>query len=126
MIEILIVDDDEVWLRTLRRALQRPADWQLTYVSNSTEALALLAAKHFDVVVSDFHMPGPDGIAVLHAAGSAIRILATASELDCDLGAIDLLLAKPFQAADLRQTIDLMIGARAPACESVIGRCRRP
>jgi|SRR5580698_2114854 CheY-like chemotaxis protein len=134
-IEILIVDDNEVWLRTLQRALRHPADWNFTYASSSSDALTLLACRRFDVVVSDFHMPGPDGIAVLHAAGSAIRILATASELECHLGVIDLLLAKPFQAADLRQTIDLMLAARdrttvanrpIAACDAATGRCKRP
>jgi CheY-like chemotaxis protein len=111
--EILIVDDNEVWLRTLRRSLRSRSDWNLTYASSSSEALSLLVLRHFDVVVSDFHMPGPNGLAVLHAAPNSIRILATASEVELDLTDADLLLAKPFYPEFLQESIDGLMASRA-------------
>ncbi|GAF98860.1 unnamed protein product, partial [marine sediment metagenome] len=62
MKRILFVDDETNVLDGLRRML-RPMqrEWEMAFAPGGEEALAALAEKHFDVVVSDMRMPGMDG-----------------------------------------------------------------
>lgn len=61
-LRILVVDDDELIRRTLRRTLKRHA---ITEASSGTEALALLETNSdFDVILCDLMMPGVTGIDV--------------------------------------------------------------
>jgi len=63
---ILLVDDDEQVLAFLQRALATNVT-QVTVVTSGAAALALLAAKTFDAIVSDIQMPGMNGLKLLHA-----------------------------------------------------------
>ncbi|MEA3544326.1 MAG: HDOD domain-containing protein [Thermodesulfobacteriota bacterium] len=66
MKKILFVDDDPNLLRGIRRGLHalRP-DWEMFFAANGREALELLAETSVDVVVSDFQMPGMNGLELL-------------------------------------------------------------
>ena len=66
MNRILFIDDEPNVLDGLRRML-RPMrkEWEMTFAPGGEEALAALAEKHFDVVVSDMRMPGMDGAQLL-------------------------------------------------------------
>ena len=79
---VLIVDDDELVLASLRNLLYLETGYELYVETNPSKALQLLSAKHFDVVISDFLMPGIDGIELLEIAAEiqpeATRILLTA------------------------------------------------
>lgn len=59
-LRVLAVDDHEVNRRTLALVLQ-PLDVELSAVASGAEALELLAAERFDVVLMDVNMPGLDG-----------------------------------------------------------------
>ncbi len=63
---VLVVDDKENMLRLFAKILGEGYD--LSTAGDGAQALVLLAAQDFDVVVSDIRMPGADGIAVLQAA----------------------------------------------------------
>jgi DNA-binding NtrC family response regulator len=63
---ILLVDDDPHLLKALERQLSlRVLDWEVTTVRNGIEALRLLGAKTFDLIVTDIFMPDQDGIGVI-------------------------------------------------------------
>lgn len=62
--QLLLVDDEENILRSLQRVLRREP-WELTTASSGEDALAAMAAKKFDLVISDARMPGIDGPALL-------------------------------------------------------------
>ena len=67
-LNILLVDDDRNLVTSLSHGL-RKAMGEATSVSvcfSSSEALSMLATQGFDVVVSDFNMPGPSGLELLH------------------------------------------------------------
>ena len=64
--QVLLVEDDEVLLDVLRRALST-ADVEVAIARSGGAALALLALHRFDVLVSDITMPGMHGIKLLHA-----------------------------------------------------------
>lgn len=62
---ILVVDDKENMLKLLVRILGDAYD--VSTASDGDQAMSALAAQAFDVVVTDFRMPGPDGMEVLKA-----------------------------------------------------------
>lgn len=63
---ILFVDDEPNILGGLKRML-RPlhTQWEMEFVNNGAEALALIAGKPVDVIVADMRMPGMDGAELL-------------------------------------------------------------
>jgi CheY-like chemotaxis protein len=63
---ILLVDDDPVVLRALRRLLlgARPG-WEIDMAESGAAAFSLIDTKRYDVVVTDLHMPVLDGIGLL-------------------------------------------------------------
>ena len=58
---VLYVDDDDVVRLVVERLLQR-AGWRTTSVASAREALEVLAATPFDLVVTDFNMPSASGL----------------------------------------------------------------
>ncbi len=75
---ILVVDDSKlarlVAGKTIR-ALQ--PDWERLEAGNAEEALAVVAARHVDVALLDFNMPGMDGLEL----ATALRALRPAMPL---------------------------------------------
>ncbi len=63
---VLVVDDDPIVLRAIRRLLlgARPG-WEIDMAESGDSALTLLESKIYDVVVTDLHMPVLDGMALL-------------------------------------------------------------
>ncbi len=68
--EVLCVDDDEVVRYLLERAL-RLAGFAVTTAKNAREGLELLKHRRFDLVISDYQMPGETGTWMLKQATSA-------------------------------------------------------
>jgi len=64
--QILLVDDDPIVLRALRRLLlgARPG-WEIDMAESAEAAQLLIESKSYDVVVTDLHMPGVDGASFL-------------------------------------------------------------
>ena len=67
-IKILVVDDDPVTRSLLKKRLIK-ADYEVETAENGVEAVRMLAAEYYDVVLTDLMMPGGvDGIGVLESA----------------------------------------------------------
>ena len=67
-LNILLVDDDRNLVTTLSHGL-RKAMGKVTSVTvcfSGPEALSMLATQRFDVVISDFNMPGMSGLELLN------------------------------------------------------------
>ena len=82
LIKILVVDDDEV-TRFILRAQFEENGFDVTTAKNVREALKYISSKHFDVLLSDLHMPGAgDGLTVVsamrHSNPKAITLLLSA------------------------------------------------
>lgn len=69
MAHILLADDDQATRDLVRRALESDGH-KVDLTQDGTEALETLTsdAGKFDVLVSDVHMPGLDGIALARRA----------------------------------------------------------
>jgi two-component system response regulator HydG len=70
---VLVVDDKENMLKLFERIFagsHEAGDYELTAAADGTRALALVASREFDVVITDIRMPGADGFEVLKAVKS--------------------------------------------------------
>lgn len=61
---VLVVDDEELYRRSLGRILSR-AGHQFSEARDATEALALLAQGGLDLVIADLRMPGLNGLELI-------------------------------------------------------------
>ena len=62
MIRVLFVDDEENILHGLKRTFHdMRKEWDMSFAQGGEEALRLIEARPFDVVISDLRMPGMDG-----------------------------------------------------------------
>jgi len=110
---LLVVDDEERILSALRRTLRREG-YQMVTSESVHEALAILATRPFDLILSDQKMPGMSGLQFLEEAGKrcpgAARMLITGwteeippEKLD-ELG-IRGLITKPWDDARLKEIL---------------------
>lgn len=63
---VLFVEDNPLLLQMYAAALESDSyRWEVVTAGDGGEALSLLRNKPFDIVVSDLHMPGIDGIQLM-------------------------------------------------------------
>jgi HD-like signal output (HDOD) protein/ActR/RegA family two-component response regulator len=112
---ILFVDDEPEILEGLERMLRpQRAQWNMSFATGGEEALAALAAKPADVVVTDMRMPGMDGARLLEIVrqrhpGVVRIVLSGYSEMKACIRAVQVahqFLAKPCEPTALRQAIE--------------------
>jgi len=66
MRDILVIDDDDVFSETLSEAMTRGhRDINIKTATTAEQGLRLLGRQRFDAVISDFQMPGLNGIDLL-------------------------------------------------------------
>lgn len=58
---ILVIDDEELIIRSLRRLLEKNA-FAVLVAKNGQDALAIIEEEDFDLIVADVRMPGMNGI----------------------------------------------------------------
>lgn len=118
---ILIVDDEEIVLKSCLRIL-RGDDYEIDTASDGLSALNLVNEKDYDVLILDIKMPKMDGIEVLrrvkevHPGIDVIMItglhdISTAVQA-MKLGALDYL-PKPFEPDQLKMLVEKAFGRRA-------------
>lgn len=112
---LLFIDDDEGVRRSLRRALRREA-YETRTASNGKEGIDFVSANSGKVaaVISDYKMPGLDGLETLTAIGAInpdiTRIILTGyatmeAAIEATNSGIDGFLTKPFNNSELRAKI---------------------
>ena len=67
-ISVLYVDDEPVLIELGRQFIEGMGDFSVSTAESVADAQDMLAGKPFDVIVSDYQMPGTDGIAFLKYA----------------------------------------------------------
>jgi PAS domain S-box-containing protein len=65
MYSILYVDDEPMLLELARLFLEKTGDFYVDTVTSATEALDILSKTSYDCIISDYQMPGMDGIVFL-------------------------------------------------------------
>lgn len=136
MHRILLVDDESSVLSALLRLLRltplvvRSVEWhpRIDVFTSPAEALKSAAERAYDLVVSDFRMPGMDGVAVLRRMRElqpdcARVILSGYTDLNGLIGAIneariDRFIAKPWNDFELASTLAQVLEIRALRLEN--------
>ncbi len=113
---VLFVEDSQILLRTVRRAL-RHVGFAVDTAADGEEGLALAELNNYDVLVLDIMLPKLDGLALLRrlrAAGNTTHVLLlTARDTVADRveglrqGADDYLV-KPFALAELLERVKVL------------------
>ena len=113
---VLVVDDSRTLRRLLIRALNEIGVRNITEAADGREALNLVRAKEFDLVLLDMEMPELDGLQVLYAIKSdpltravPVIVVSGAEQFDnavkcIEIGAEDYL-PKPFNPVLLRARV---------------------
>lgn len=78
---VLLVDDEDMILTSIRTLLMLEADYEVACFTNPAEAARHLETSQVDITVSDYMMPGMNGIQLLGEAKrlqpEATRVLLT-------------------------------------------------
>ena len=114
MLRVLFVDDDSRALAELKRSTEQMAgEWEMVFVESGAKGLLAMLNAPFDVVVTDFVMPGMDGgellTHVMAKYSQTVRILLSetgeeGSEMQV-VGSAHQYLCKPCEPATLRDTV---------------------
>ena len=119
-IHVLIVDDSAMSRRFLRTVFQQMGVEQFTEASTGTEAVELLEARAFDLVVTDYNMPEMDGRGLVEyirreSAHPGLPVLMVTCEQDAARLAsvrqagVSALCDKPFNMDTVREHLTRMI-----------------
>lgn len=65
MYKILALDDDKFILASLQRTLRKEKNWHVQTFNDPFDALEHAHHQHYDLFLSDYQMPGLDGIEFL-------------------------------------------------------------
>ncbi|MEQ1693267.1 MAG: response regulator, partial [Gemmatimonas sp.] len=113
--------DDETPLRLLLRRLMEAEGFLCREASSGDEALVLLHAEPVPLVLSDFHMPGMDGGALLREIqtlwpDTAVVMITAVSDVNIavrclEAGAIDYV-TKPFAIGEVRARVNQALDKR--------------
>ena len=110
---ILMVDDNEVFRRPLQRALEA-AGFEVVAVPSAEDALDILDGSTVDLVLTDYRLPGMDGVQLItrikatHPAMAIIAMTAyrtVESAVEARRRGADDYLVKPFEMADLLRAL---------------------
>ncbi|RJP16172.1 MAG: response regulator [Candidatus Abyssobacteria bacterium SURF_5] len=105
---ILLVEDDDIVRRQMARLLQADG-YKILQAARGDDALTLLDHEDVDLVLSDWKMPGMDGVGVLNYVRThhpdVPVALVTAYPEGLEQFKPDAILVKPFNADQLRQLI---------------------
>lgn len=112
---VLVADDSSTMRKIILRSLQAVGVSETTEASDGNEAVALFQPGSFDLVLTDWNMPGKTGLEVVGAiraqdAKVPIIMITTEAEKGRVLQAIQAgvsdYLVKPFTAETLREKLE--------------------
>jgi PAS domain S-box-containing protein len=113
---ILLAEDNPINMMLIRELLRRRGH-QVVEVTTGTDAVKTMSERHFDLLLTDIHMPGMDGIEAARAirkaesAGGQTRVPIVALTADaletgkraCQEAGMDGFLTKPVDPAELEE-----------------------
>ncbi len=120
-LRLLLVDDDEALLNSVRRLLAPRCD--VHAVGGAKAALAALAVDSFDAVVTDLEMPGHNGLWLLMRVREqwprVVRVMVSGGapvsvQEHVRSGLVQCLFAKPYDVDGLLACIAAALASRGP------------
>lgn len=125
---VLIVDDDRDTVQTVTKALcQCPA--RIRALTNVTDAIRLLFAEDFDVLLLESHLPGMQGemaLPLLREVAPCLTVILLAGDVSSDrqrrltLAGAFRVLPKPLEGRELVETLHEAVAYQQPRGQ----RCR--
>jgi len=110
---VLIVDDEVAILETFQRAFRR--DFEIQLAATGAQALDLLEAHEFELVLADYAMAGMDGVTLLKRVAelrpAMLRVLVTAHHTIAEVadalrdGIVAHVISKPWVRTDVLSAI---------------------
>lgn len=119
-LNVLVVDDSSLARKHITRVLNNMGIEQITTAENGTQALELVAAQYFDLIVTDYNMPKMDGAELVehvrHDSNQAsIPIIMVSSETDesrltaVTQAGVSAICDKPFDSQIVKQLIEKIV-----------------
>lgn len=114
---ILVVDDDES-IRNVVSDILRKMGLNVSSAENGKKGMNLFRSNNFDLVITDFDMPGINGIdfanKIKNKSPTTLILLITGSEKEDILSrikgtAVDQVLFKPFSFAEVAKTVQELL-----------------
>ncbi len=119
MEKILIIDDDRLSLKVIKEILSK-LGYKTLEADNGEAGIAIVKAEHPDLVITDFQMPGIDGLEVLYEIrkfniGLPVILLTGYGDVvltikSIQLGAFDYL-EKPIDPAQLKSVVQMALNS---------------
>jgi CheY-like chemotaxis protein len=110
---ILVVDDNES-IRSMVSGMLAQMDLEVSSVENGEKRIDLFLNNNFDLVITDFNMPGMNGIdlanQIKRKSPATVIVLMTGDEKEVILSrikgtSVDQVLFKPFTLAKMAETV---------------------
>jgi two-component system chemotaxis response regulator CheY len=125
-VKFLVVDDFSTMRRIVKNLLQELGYNDITEADDGNTALPLLKAGAFDVLITDWNMPGMPGIDLLKAvradaklAKLPVLMLTAEAKREQIVEAVQAgasgYVIKPFTAVTLKEKLDKILASRAAA-----------
>jgi two-component system KDP operon response regulator KdpE len=108
MTRLLVVDDEAIVRRSIRRCLTAHG-YEVIEAANATEGIERYRALQPDLVITDIRMKGMDGmemLAEIRRTDPAARAILVSGALEGPDGCADPLLPKPFGSDQLIAVVD--------------------
>ena len=118
--KILLIDDDE-WIRDSLNIFFEAEGCRIVSVETAEEGLEALRKQNFDIIITDYRLPGMDGIEFLKQIGpsqkNAKKILITAYKSDLVVeeakkAGVQHLIAKPFTSETIEASLTFLTADR--------------
>jgi CheY-like chemotaxis protein len=114
---ILVVDDNNVFRILVSKMLSR-LGYEVSSADSGENGLRIFLKNKFDVVLSDYEMPGMDGAAfacsVKKSSPSTPVVIMTGAGMETVFSrkstAVDKVISKPFTLAEIDETIQTLSG----------------
>jgi two-component system chemotaxis response regulator CheY len=121
---ILVVDDFSTMRRIIKNLLHDLGYQNVTEADDGNTALPLLRSGKFDLLITDWNMPGMHGLELLRQVRSdpnlaKLPVLMLTAEakreqiVEAAQAGVDGYVIKPFTAVTLKEKIDKILAARA-------------
>jgi two-component system, chemotaxis family, chemotaxis protein CheY len=125
-LKFLVVDDFSTMRRIVKNLLQELGYNDITEADDGNTALPLLKAGTFDILITDWNMPGMPGLDLLKAVRadeklSKLPVLMLTAEakreqiIEAAQAGVSGYVIKPFTAITLKEKLDKILASRAAA-----------